>query len=65
MFESDLEKIEARALSCMRNICPMNGGYHDYANIVRKVEKAALAVDKAMRTLYKTEAELIEIADKQ
>jgi hypothetical protein len=60
MFQNPLEVIENKAADTMTALAKSQSmvTFWDYANIVRKVEKAHKAVNSAYRALNKAEEEL-------
>lgn len=56
------ERIEARALSCLRNVSPERGTVHDYRNILLPLERAETAVRRALIALDKAHDCLIDIS---
>ena len=63
-METELCRLESLANTALHNMHP-EATYHDYANIVRKVEKATRLLDVAMRQIFKAQDELRQIANQQ
>ena len=59
------ERIEARALSCLRNVSPERGTVHDYRNILLPYERAIRALNTAYTALNKADNALRQIAYEQ
>jgi hypothetical protein len=64
-LEKQLEALENRAVSAMRNIDPVHGTIHDYRNILNPVDRAMRALNNACIALHKAENDLRDIQSRQ
>lgn len=64
-IEENLQSLENKTLSALRNIDPHTGNIHDYRNILAHVDRATRAVNNAHRAMYQAEEALYELTRKQ
>ena len=59
------ERLESRALSCLRNVSPDHGTVHDYRNILLPLERAMRAMNAAHTAIGRADNALRQIAYEQ
>lgn len=64
-IEKNLERLEERAVSVMRNINPNTGTIHDYRNVMNHVDRAMRALNAAYIAIHKAEDKLSEMQESQ
>ncbi len=64
-IDQNLQALENRAVSALRNIDPHTGTIHDYRNILMCVDRAIRAVNNAYIAIGRAEDRLYDIANKQ
>lgn len=64
-FEKMYSSLERKAFSACQNVNPQTGTIHDYAEILRQVQRAERAINAACNAITRADDRLEEIKQRQ